>query len=196
MTTFRLFAAVLSAAAITACSTPPPAPVQQAAPATTTTADVPGADPVAWFEAYCGPMGVTQTARLQLQGKAQEGMEAVKEAVVAWTAGAAVSNRHMADELQKLGPLGSDVRSLHERLVSALRNEAKTFDDSSARLRAQAADDKFPERYKQIMVGSSGDSVGTLFKQILETTPKYTEAFRANEVCKAWQGLAKQSGGN
>ncbi|WP_144065613.1 hypothetical protein [Lentzea albidocapillata] len=189
-------AAVLSAVALVACSTPAPPSRPTTTPAPTTTVDVPGADPVAWFEAYCGPMGVTQTARLQLQGKAQEGMEAVKEAVVVWTAGAAVSNRHMADALEKLGPLGSDVRSLHERLVKALRNEAKTFDESSARLRAQAADDKFPERYKQIMVGSSGDSVGTLFKQIVETTPKYTEAFRANKVCTAWQGLAKQSGGN
>ncbi|MET9231484.1 hypothetical protein [Lentzea sp. NPDC003310] len=184
-------AAACAGLVLAGCATPPPAPVPQAPPTTTTTADVPGADPAAWFDAYCGPMGVMQAARLQAQGKGQEGMEAVKAAVVAWAAGAAVSDRKTADDLEKLGPLGSDVRSLHERLVSGLRQEAKTFDDSAARLRAQAADDKFPERYQQIMVGSSSDNVQNLFKQILGTAPEYAEAFRANKVCTAWQGLAK-----
>lgn len=189
---FRLVAAVLSAAAITACSTPPPAPVQQAAPTTTTTADVPGADPVAWFEAYCGPMGVAEIARRDIQGKAAQGMGAVKEAVVNWATVAASSNRKMADDLGKLGPMGSDVRNPHERMIKSLRLDADAFDESAGRLRALTADDKFPERYQQVMAGrrSSGDDVEPLFKQVVET-PKYTEAFRASKVCADWQALAR-----
>ncbi|SEP80871.1 hypothetical protein [Lentzea albida] len=189
-------AAVCVGLALTACSTPPPAPVQQAAPTTTTTADVPGADPAAWFDAYSGPMGVMQIGRLQLQGKGREGMAAVKEAAVGWVVAAAASDRAAADGLEKLGPMGSDVRSLHERLIKELRAEAVSFDDRSARLRAQAADDKFPDRYQQIMLGSGGNErIEALFKQTVET-PKYTEAFRANKVCQDWQALAKQGGGN
>lgn len=193
MTTFRLVAAVLSAAAITACGTPPPAPVQQAAPTTTTTADVPGADPVAWFEAYCGPMGVAEIARRDIQGKAAQGMGAVKTAVVGWASTAAASDRMIADGLEKLGPLGSDVQNPHERLIKAVRERAKGFDDASTRLNALAADDVFPERYEQVMA-SSGTSAGRenadlMFKQIVET-PKYTAAFRSNKVCTDWQALA------
>ncbi|MGW6934912.1 hypothetical protein ACWGE0_32950 [Lentzea sp. NPDC054927] len=194
MTTFRLIAAVLSAAAISACSTSPPAPVQQAAPTTTTTADVPGADPAAWFDAYCGPMGVVEISRREIQGKAAQGMGAVKDAVVRWASSAAVSDRKIADDLEKLGPLGSDVRNPHERLVKAVRERAKGFEEASTRLSALAADDVFPERYEQVMA-SSGTGAGRenaelMFKQIVET-PKYAEAFRANKVCADWQAMAR-----
>lgn len=191
MTKFRLIAAVLSAAAITACGTPA-APVQQAAtpPAPTTTPDVPGADPAAWFEAYCGPMGVVEVARREIQSKVPQGMAAVKEAVVSWASLAATSDRKMADDLEKLGPMGADTRNPHDRLIQSLRKEAKGFDEASARLRAQAADDKFPERYQQIMVGTgTSENARALFKQIVDV-PKYGEAFRANEVCVNWQVLA------
>lgn len=198
MTVFRLVTAVLSVAVLAACGTTP-APVQQPAapPAPTTTPDVPGADPAAWFEAYCGPMGVVELARLEIRGKVPQGMGAVKGAVVSWASMAAVSNRKMADDLEKLGPMGSDVRNPHDRLVKSLRLEAKGFDEASGRLQALAADDKFPERYQQVMASRGGNSDGAdmMFKQIVET-PKYTESFRANKVCTDWQGLAKQSGGN
>lgn len=194
MTTIRLIAAVVSAAAIAACGTQPTAPVQQtAAPTTTTTPDLPGADPVAWFEAYCGPMGVVEVARLEIRGKVPQGVGAVKEAVVRWASAAAVSNRKMADDLEKLGPMGSDVRNPHDRLVKSLRLEANGFDEASGRLRALAADDKFPERYEQVMAsrgGGNSDSADVMFKQIA-TTPKYAEAFRANKVCADWQAMAR-----
>jgi hypothetical protein len=136
VTNLRLIAAVLGAAAITACGTPS-VPVQQPTtpPAPTTTSDVPGADPTAWFEAYCGPMGVVQVARREIQSKVPQGMAAVKEAVVSWASLAASSDRKMADDIEKLGPMGSDVRNLHERLIQSLRQEAKGFDEASARTR-------------------------------------------------------------
>ncbi|MFC3898945.1 hypothetical protein ACFOWZ_46395 [Lentzea rhizosphaerae] len=198
MTTFRLIAAVLSAAAIAACSTPP-APVQPPAapPATTTTPDVPGADPVAWFEAYCGPLGVTEIARGDIQAKVPQGMAAVKDAVVRWASTAAASDRKIADDLEKLGPLSSDVQNPHERLIKALRQSATGFDDASGRLRALAADDVFPERYAQVMATSGGparENATLMFKQIVDV-PKYGEVFRANKVCADWQALAKQGQG-
>jgi hypothetical protein len=194
VTTFRLIAAALSAAAITACGTPA-APVQPPATpaAPTTTPDVPGADPVAWFEAYCGPMGVTEIARRDIQGEAGKGRAAVKDAVVRWASMAATSNRKMADDLEKLGPMSSDVQNPHERLVKDLRLQAKGFDEAAERLRALAADDKFPERYQQVMAttadGGTSENLRALFKQIVDV-PKYTQAFRANKVCADWQALA------
>lgn len=186
-------AAVFSMAALAACGTPPPAPAPQAAPTTTTTADVPGADPVAWFEAYCGPMGVAEIARADIQGKAAQGMAAVKDAVVRWASTAAVSDRTIADGLEKLGPLGSDVQNPHERLVKSLRESADGFDDASGRLRALAADDVFPERYEQVMASSRGgarENAAMMFEQIVET-PKYAETFRTNKVCADWQATAR-----
>jgi len=160
-------------------------------PTTTTTAEVPGSDPVAWFEAYCGPMGVTEVARHEIQGKAAEGREAVKAAVVSWASTAAASDRKMADDLEKLGPMSSDVSNPHGRLVEALRRGTKRFDEASTRLRALAADDKFPERYQQVMATSGADEdVQAMFKQIV-AIPKYNEVFRANKVCADWQGLAR-----
>ncbi|MCR3747401.1 hypothetical protein [Lentzea californiensis] len=185
--------AVFSMAALAACGTPPPAPVQQPAPTTTTTADAPGADPVAWFEAYCGPMGVAAIARADIQGKAAQGMAAVKDAVVRWASMAAVSDRTIADDLEKLGPLGSDVQNPHERLVKSLRESAGGFDDASGRLRALAADDVFPERYEQVMASSRGgarENAAMMFKQIVEI-PKYAETFRTNKVCADWQATAR-----
>ncbi|MEV6714908.1 hypothetical protein AB0M48_23070 [Lentzea sp. NPDC051208] len=187
-------AAVFGMVALAACGTPPPAPVQQAAPpATTTTANVPGADPVAWFEAYCGPMGVAEIARADIQGKATQGMAAVKDAVVRWASTAAASDRTIADDLAKLGPLGSDVLNPHERLVKSLRESADGFDDASGRLRALAANDVFPERYEQVMASSRGgarENAAMMFKQIVEI-PKYAETFRASRVCADWQAMAR-----
>jgi hypothetical protein len=197
VTTFCLIAAVPSTAAIAACGTPP-APVQPPAtpPATTTTPDVPGADPVAWFEAYCGPLGVTEIARGDIQTKVPQGMAAVKDAVVRWASTAAASDRKIADDLEKLGPPSSDVSNLHERLVKSLRLDAKGFDEASTRLQAQAADANFPDRYQQIMAssGGNGDDSAPLFKQIVDV-PKYGEVFRAIKVCADWRALAKQGKG-
>ncbi|GLY47877.1 hypothetical protein [Lentzea sp. NBRC 102530] len=188
---FSLVAAVLGAAALAACgSTPPPAPVPQAAPTTTTTVTVPGADPAAWFDAYCGPMGVTQLARRDIPSKAAPGPEAMRTAVVGWAQLTATSGRKMADDLEKLGPLGSDVQNPHERLVKALRDEAKRFDEAAVRLQAERADAKFPERYEQIMISVASENAQALFKQIVDV-PKYGEAFRANQVCLGWQELAR-----
>jgi hypothetical protein len=87
--------------------------------------------------------------------------------------------------------MGSDVQNPHERLIDALRREAKGFDEAAARLQAQAVDDSFPERYHQIMINTSSEDVRALFKQIVDV-PKYGEVFRANKVCADWQALAKQ----
>lgn len=197
MTRFSLIAAVLSAAAITACGTSP-APVQSTTtPAPTTTPDVPGADPVAWFEAYCGPMGVTEIARHDIQDKVPQGMAAVKDAVVRWASTAAASDRKMAGDLEKLGPMRSDVQNPHERLIQALRESATGFDEASGRLRALAADNVFPERYEQVMASSRGgarENATIMFKQIVDI-PKYGEVFRANKVCADWQAVAKQGQG-
>ncbi|KJK49977.1 hypothetical protein UK23_12200 [Lentzea aerocolonigenes] len=189
--TFRLVAAVLGTAALAACSTPAQAPKPPLTPPpATTTADVPGVDPAAWFEAYCGPLGVTEVARREIQGKVPEGREAVKAAVVRWASTAAASDRKMADDLEKLGPMSSDVSNPHERLIKSLRDEAKRFDEASTRLAALAADDKFPERYQQVLATSgANESVQMMFKQIVDV-PKYKEAFRANKVCADWQKLA------
>jgi len=194
--TFRLVAAVVIVAASTTACSRPPAPVQQpATSAPTTTSEVPGADPTAWFEAYCGPMGVAAIASFEPQAKVAEGMTAVKEAVVRWASTAAVSDRKVADDIEKLGPLGSDVQNPHERLIKALRKEAEGFEEASGRLRALAADDVFPERYEQVMAGSgSREEVPALFKQIA-STPKYAETFRTNKVCVGWQNLSKQAPG-
>lgn len=188
--TFRVIAAVLGAAALAGCSSQAPAP----APTTTTTSEAPGADPNVWFEAYCGPMGVSTIASLDVRNKSAGGVAAAKDAVVAWTARAASSDRLIADGIEKLGPLGSDVQSLHERLVKAKRDEAGRFDKASARLRDLAADDVFPERYQQVMaveLGSAEEQVTALFQQIA-TNPKYVDAFRMNRVCLDWQDLSKQ----
>ncbi|MGI5503495.1 hypothetical protein [Lentzea sp. CA-135723] len=193
MTGSRLIAAVLSAAAITACSTPPPAaPVRQAAPTTTTTAHVPGADPAAWFDAYCGPMGVTEIARVAIGVDGARGAEAMKVAAVRWASTAAASDRKMADGLEKVGAMSSDVQNLHDRLVKSLRLEATGWDDVAGRLQGLAADAKFPERFQQVTAsrGGNSDGVAALFEQIVKI-PAYTEAFRANEVCSEWQRLAK-----
>ncbi|WP_394614375.1 hypothetical protein JNUCC0626_31360 [Lentzea sp. JNUCC 0626] len=195
MISFRLVAAVLGTAALTACSTPPPpaAPVQQAAPTTTTTANVPGADPAAWFDAYCGPLGVLAIARRDIPAKAAQGPQEMKTALLSWVKLAATSDRLMADTLEKLGPLGSDVQNPHERLVKSLRGEAKGFDDAAVRLDALAADEKFPERYEQVMAtGFMGEdeNVKAFFKQILDV-PAYNSAFRANKVCSDWQATAR-----
>lgn len=56
MTNLRLIAAVLVTAAVSACAQQAPAPAPATTTTVTTTPDVPGADPAAWFEAYCGPM--------------------------------------------------------------------------------------------------------------------------------------------
>lgn len=196
-----LVIAACTALVVTGCSagSTPPVPAPTTSSTVTTTADVPGADPAAWFEAYCGPMGVVEVARLEILSKVPQGMAAVKEAVVSWASAAAVSNRKTADDIEKLGPMGSDVRNPHERLIQSLRQQAKGFDDASTRLQALAADDKFPERYQQAMVmsgatGGSSENVQALFKQIVET-PKYAATFRANKVCTDWQALAKQAGG-
>ncbi|RDI20912.1 hypothetical protein [Lentzea flaviverrucosa] len=186
-------AAVFSMAALAACGTPPPAPVPLAAPTTTTTADVPGADPVAWFEAYCGPMGVSAIASRQLQGVAAAGMAAAKESVVRWTTLAAASHRQIADGVEKLGPLGSDVQSMHERLVKQLRKDAEGFDRVTARLKALEANDVFLERYQQavaVEMGNAGEQATALFKQIAGT-PTYAETFRTNKVCADWQATAR-----
>lgn len=194
----RLFAGVVLACVVPigACAGQPPAPAPTVTSTVTTTPEVPGADPAAWFEAYCGPMGVVEAARLAIQGVAAQGPAAVKEAVVRWTSTAAASNRKMADDIEKLGPMGSDVRNPHERLIKSLRLEANGFDEAAGRLRALAADDKFPERFQQVMASRGGNSDGAdmMFKQIVEI-PKYTEAFRANKVCTDWQVLAKQPEG-
>ncbi|WP_329788165.1 hypothetical protein V1227_26545 [Lentzea sp. DG1S-22] len=137
-------------------------------------------------------MGVTELARRDIQSKVPQGMAAVQGAVVSWASGVAEANRKMADDLEELGPMGSDSRNLHERLVESLRLEAGGFDDVAARVRALAADDRFPERYEQVMAsrGGNSDGVGALFKQIVET-PELSEAFRSNEVCSDRQGLAR-----
>ena len=192
MRPFSLVAAVLSAAALASCGTPPPAPVQQAAPTTTTTADVPGADPKAWFEAYCGPMGVSAAASRELRGIAGAGPAAAKDAVVRWVSLASTTHRKIAADIQGLGALGSDVRSLHDRLVRELNTDADGFGRVAARLAALPADGAFLERYEQsvaVEMGNAGEQVTALFNQIA-TTPKYAEAFRSNEVCSNWQGLA------
>ena len=175
-----------------ACTGQAPAPMPTAVSTPTTTSEVPGSDPAAWFEAYCGPMGITELARRDIQSKAPQGMAAVKDAVVRWASLAATSNRKMADDLEKLGPMGSDVQNPHERLIRSLRLEAGGFDEAADRLRALAADSKFPERYEQVMASRGGNSDGAdvMFKQIVET-PKYAEAFRTNKVCSDWQGLAR-----
>lgn len=187
---------VVAAAITTACGANPVADrkattVSTSAP--TTTSNVPGADPAAWFEAYCGPMGAVEVARSEIGGRAAQGREAVKDAVVAWASLAAASDRKAADDLEKLGPMGSDVQNPHDRLITSLRRSAKGFEEASGRLRALAADETFPERYQQVMA-TSGDTerenAEALFKQILGT-PKYAEAFRANEVCANWQALAR-----
>jgi hypothetical protein len=191
-----LITVVVAAAAITTACGASPVTDQKAttvsAPTPTTTPDVPGADPAAWFEAYCGPMGAVEVARSEIGGKAAQGREAVKDAVVAWASLAAASDRKAADDLEKLGPMGSDVQNPTERLIKSLRLEAKGWDDVSGRLRALAADESFPERYQQVMAsrGGNSDSVEVMFKQIAET-PRYTEAFRANKVCANWQALAR-----
>ncbi len=193
--TFRLLTAVVIVAASTTACSRPPTPVQPATSAPTTTSEVPVADPTAWFEAYCGPMGVAAIASFEPQAKVAEGMAAVKEAVVRWASTAAVSDRKVADDIEKLGPLGSDVQNPHERLIKALRKEAEGFEEASGRLRALAADDVFPERYEQVMAGSgSREEVPALFKQIA-STPKYAETFRTNKVCVGWQNLSKQAPG-
>ncbi|SDH23304.1 hypothetical protein SAMN05216553_11853 [Lentzea fradiae] len=192
-----VLACVLS---VSACSgqAAAPAPATSTTSSTvTTTPEAPGADPVAWFDAYCGPLGVAALALREIDGKASQGMAAVKEAVVSWVALAASSDRMTADSLEKLGPLGSDVSNAHERLVKAKRQSADGFDDAAGRLRALAADDVFPERYEQVMATSGGgarENAELMFRQIAET-PKYAEAFRSNKTCESWQGLAKQAAG-
>ncbi|MFS8099777.1 hypothetical protein LFM09_21865 [Lentzea alba] len=180
-----------------ACSQQVAAPMPTVVSTPTTTSEPPGADPTAWFEAYCGPMGVAELARHDIQSKVPQGMAAVKEAVVLWATTAATSERKIADDLEKLGPMGSDVRNPHERMIKSLRGSAEGFEDAAQRLRALTADDKFPERYEQVMASSQSsarENTALMFKQIVET-PKYAEAFRASKVCADWQGLAKQSGG-
>lgn len=185
---------------VSACSgrAPEPAPVPSSTGSTvTTTSEAPGADPAAWFEAYCGPLGVVELARQQIDGELDQGMAAVKEAVVDWVALAASSDRSTADTLEKLGPLGADVSNPHERLVKALRQSADGFEDAAGRLRALAADDVFPDRYEQVMATSGGgarENAEIMFRQIAET-PRYAEAFRSNKVCADWQALAKQAAG-
>ncbi|MET8756452.1 hypothetical protein [Lentzea sp. NPDC004782] len=186
---------VVAAAAITTACGANPGTDQKATTVSTptTTSDVAGADPAAWFEAYCGPMGAVEVARSQIGSNAAQGREAVKDAVVAWASLAAASDRKAADDLEKLGPMGSDVRNPHDRLIESLRVSAKGFEEASGRLRTLAADETFPERYRQVMA-TSGDTARenaeAMFKQILGT-PKYAEAFRETKVCANWQALAK-----
>lgn len=178
-----------------ACSMQTPEPTPTITTTTTTTSEAPGADPVVWFEAYCGPMGVSSIASAELQGKVSQGMGPVKDSAVRWTSLAAVSDRKIADDIEKLGPMGSDARNPHDRLIKALRTEAGKFDEAAGRLRALAADEKFPERYEQVMATVSDGESTALFKQIVDI-PKYGEVFRANKVCADWQALAKELGGS
>ncbi|MFI6101028.1 hypothetical protein ACIA8G_36240 [Lentzea sp. NPDC051213] len=194
----RLFAGVVLACVVpvSACAGQPPASPPTITSTVTTTVEVPGADPTAWFEAYCGPMGVVETARLAISGQVPQGPAAVKEAAASWASTAAASNRKMADDIEKLGPLGSDVQNPHGRLIKSLRLEANGFEEAAGRVRALAADDKFPERFQQVMASRGGNSDGAdvMFKQIVDI-PKYAETFRTNKVCTDWQNLAKQPGG-
>ncbi|HUQ54323.1 hypothetical protein [Lentzea sp.] len=188
-----VLACVLS---VSACSGQAAAP----APATTsnavtTTSEAPGADPAAWFDAYCTPLGLAAKARNDLRNI--DGRTSVKDAVVLWVSMAAVSDRRIADDVEKLGPLGSDVQSVHERLVSALREEAGRFDKAAERLRSLANDDAFPERYEQVMaieMGSVGEQIGALFTPIAQN-PRYADAFRSSKACTDWQSADKQAPG-
>ena len=192
-----IVAACASAAlTLTACGTTPTTVQQTTTSTPTTTSEAPGADPTAWFEAYCGPMGVAAIASFEPQRKAAEGMAAVQEAVVSWASLVATSDRKIADDIEKLGPLSSDVQNPHERLIKALRKEAEGYDDVAARLRVLEANDVFPERYQQVMAtrGGGRDSAEVMFKQIVDI-PKYGEIFRSNEVCVGWQKLSKSAPG-
>ncbi len=178
------------------CSAPP-APVRTTAttPPTTTTSEVPGADPVAWAEAWCGPRTVSMLAAAETAGHAD--MAATKTAVVKWASTAAAAERQIVLGIEKLGPLGSDVQNPHDRLVKALRQAAERYDAAAARLRELAADDKFPERYEQVMAGEMGsvqEEADALFKQIA-TTPKYADTFKTNKLCVEMQEVAKRVGG-
>lgn len=191
-----IIAACASAAlAVTGCGANPVTDQKATTVSTsTTTSEVPGADPTAWFEAYCGPMGVAALASRDLLGLGAAGTAAVKDAVVRWASLAATSDRKIADDVEKLGPLGSDVQSLHERLVKQLRKDAEGFDRVSARLLALEANDVFLERYQQVVaveMGNAGEQAKALFTQIV-SVPKYNETFRVNKVCADWLNVVKQ----
>ncbi|MDT7782730.1 MAG: hypothetical protein QOF58_1149 [Pseudonocardiales bacterium] len=136
-------------------------------------------------------MGVVEVARQGIGAADSQSTVALKENLVRWVSTAATSDRKMADDLEKLGPMSSDVQNPHDQMIKSLRREADGWDDMAGRVRALAADDKFVERYVEILTNREvrGDSAEAMFKQIVDI-PKYKEVFRANQVCADWQKLA------
>ncbi|MPZ64566.1 MAG: hypothetical protein GEU83_03280 [Pseudonocardiaceae bacterium] len=149
-------------------------------------ADVPGADPLQWADAYCSGIGATVTAALQLgDPRARVDAAAQQEALAGYLDTAQTGYRDALQRLQWLGPPAVMAGEWRQGTATEYyRGSLQAVQDQAARLsRLDPAAPDFSQRFNEIE--QSGFEPGPLQRELdaLRTDPELAAALQRAPAC-------------
>ncbi len=183
-----LLATLVVAAAVLAGCGGGPAPAQP--PSTTaqpsSPADVPGADPLQWADAYCSGIGATVAAALQLSDpRARLDAAAQQQALAGYLDTAQTAYRDALQRLRQLGPPAVTSGERWQRAATAYyRGSLRAVQDQAERLSdLDPAAPDFAQRFAEIE--QSGFEPGPLQQELdaLRTDPELATALQRAPAC-------------